>query len=556
MRNLSPFQRFLVVLFLAAVFFAAWHQLKESDSFYHLKAGQVIWETKSIPQADIFSFTAYGAPWVTHGWLAELLFYGVYSLGNALGVPGGGFGALTASVAALAAFTYFILLLTALRKGANLYVAFASLAALGALTFELWISRPQVCAFAAMALLLFFLEEFRRKQGTRALLGAVLTIWFWANVHASVPLGIVLILLYAGAELMKLRWEGWGAALPREALRRLAGAAGAAVAVSFVNPNSYDVFLYRLYVTEGVAQLGILEWKSIFNFLDRWQSVVFLALLGCSLATVLWWYSRRAARDATTLAVACAVAVLPVLSIRHVGWWPLAAAVPFAAALSGAGEGFLRRTSSRFLRRACAAALMLWLAFGIADAPRELVRRSTLPVGVADFIIAHGVEGPIFNLYNEGGYLIWRLWPAERVFVDGRSEVFAGAPFSELIRIVKRGRGWEETLLGKYGVNAAVLPYVPESLARDTGPLSGELVRRGFRLVHWDEVAMLLVRETSENRAFVAQNAFMSIHPLRDPRTIPPEERRQAGEEIQALLARAPESKNIQQYARDFLASH
>ncbi|MBI2623201.1 MAG: hypothetical protein HYW65_01325 [Candidatus Liptonbacteria bacterium] len=552
MRHLSPFQKFLVILFLIAVFFSAWNQLKESDSFYHLKVGQAIWETKSVPHADIFSSTARGVPWVTHEWLAELLFYGIYAAG--------GFAGLAAFVAGLAVLTYFVVILTAIRGisppaggRANVYVALAVAAALGAFTFALWIPRPQVFAFFACALLLFFLEGFRRERRVRMLIGAVGTIWFWANVHASVLLGIVLILLYALVEIAKLKWSALGESMPREALRRLAAAAGAAVAAAFVNPNSYDIFLYRLYVTEGVEQLGILEWKSIFNFLYQWQTAVFLALLVFSLAVVIWWRSRRAARDATPIVILAAVAILPLLSIRHMGWWPLAAAAPAAIALSGAGEGFLRRASQRFLRRAFFAGLAVWLIFGIVNLPEGLVQRRTLPVGVADFILANDIRGPIFNLYNEGGYLIWRLWPRELVFVDGRSEVFGGEPFADLIRIVKRGRGWEAAFFGKYGVNAAILPYVPASLARDTAPLSFELVRRGFRLVHWDDVAMLLVRETLGNREFVNQYAFQSIHPLRDPRTIPPEEAKRAGIEIQALLARAPESRNVQQYAKRFL---
>ena len=41
--------------------------------------------------------------------------------------------------------------------------------------------------------------------------------------------------------------------------------------------------------------------------------------------------------------------------------------------------------------------------------------------GAADFILAHHITGPMFNTYEMGGYLIWRLWPQERVFVDGRA---------------------------------------------------------------------------------------------------------------------------------------
>src|SRR5262249_13612871 len=43
------------------------------------------------------------------------------------------------------------------------------------------------------------------------------------------------------------------------------------------------------------------------------------------------------------------------------------------------------------------------------------------PVGAADFLVAHRVTGPIFNVYEQGGYLMWRLWPQAKVFIDGRA---------------------------------------------------------------------------------------------------------------------------------------
>jgi hypothetical protein len=43
------------------------------------------------------------------------------------------------------------------------------------------------------------------------------------------------------------------------------------------------------------------------------------------------------------------------------------------------------------------------------------------PSGAADFLLAHHISAPMFNTYELGGYLIWRLWPQEKVFIDGRA---------------------------------------------------------------------------------------------------------------------------------------
>jgi hypothetical protein len=45
---------------------------------------------------------------------------------------------------------------------------------------------------------------------------------------------------------------------------------------------------------------------------------------------------------------------------------------------------------------------------------------ATRPAGAADFLLAHHIGGRIYNHLEDGGYLMWRLWPDDLVFVDGR----------------------------------------------------------------------------------------------------------------------------------------
>jgi len=43
-----------------------------------------------------------------------------------------------------------------------------------------------------------------------------------------------------------------------------------------------------------------------------------------------------------------------------------------------------------------------------------------MPEKAADFLLEHKLDGPIFNTYEIGGYLLWRLYPHYRVFIDPR----------------------------------------------------------------------------------------------------------------------------------------
>jgi hypothetical protein len=90
---------FEVYVFAYAFFFAA-RPLSDRDFWWHLKTGEYIINTHSIPRTDFFSFTNYGKPWVAHEWLSETIFYVIYSRS--------GFNALIIVFAMLTALTFWI----------------------------------------------------------------------------------------------------------------------------------------------------------------------------------------------------------------------------------------------------------------------------------------------------------------------------------------------------------------------------------------------------------------------------------------------------------------
>ena len=82
-----------------------------------------------------------------------------------------------------------------------------------------------------------------------------------------------------------------------------------------------------------------------------------------------------------------------------------------------------------------------------------------LPVSAADFLQAHNVTGRMFNTYENGGYLVWRLWPAQRDFIDprGLSEQ-AYADYNRILYYADSNGGPSAAeLLAKYGIEVLVL---------------------------------------------------------------------------------------------------
>ena len=67
------------------------------------------------------------------------------------------------------------------------------------------------------------------------------------------------------------------------------------------------------------------------------------------------------------------------------------------------------------------------------------------PVGAADFIEQQGLTGHIFHPQIFGDYLIWRLWPRQKSFIDGRVHLF-DLEFIRESNMVLRDSHWQEVL--------------------------------------------------------------------------------------------------------------
>jgi hypothetical protein len=96
------------------------------------------------------------------------------------------------------------------------------------------------------------------------------------------------------------------------------------------------------------------------------------------------------------------------------------------------------------------------------------------------------LEGKMFNHYNWGGYLIWRLWPDYRVFVDGRTDLYGDAFLRQYLETLTARSGFQERLR-EYDVDFVVIPS--QSILATQLACEGEW-RESYR----DEVATIWVR--------------------------------------------------------------
>ena len=117
------------------------------------------------------------------------------------------------------------------------------------------------------------------------------------------------------------------------------------------------------------------------------------------------------------------------------------------------------------------------------------------PVGAVDFIEKNQLEGNIFHAQAYGDYLIWRLWPQQKSFVDGRVHVFGEQLVKDYANIF-RDSCWEQRL-EHYNIQYLFLRVSNESeqILQDKAKKSPN-----WELLYEDDLSVILGRTTKDFR--------------------------------------------------------
>jgi hypothetical protein len=68
------------------------------------------------------------------------------------------------------------------------------------------------------------------------------------------------------------------------------------------------------------------------------------------------------------------------------------------------------------------------------------------PVAAVEFMRANKLPQPIYNEYGWGGYLIWKLSPDYKVYIDGRADVYGDAFLEEFLKTYDGISNWRAPL--------------------------------------------------------------------------------------------------------------
>jgi hypothetical protein len=400
----------------------------QSDTWWHLRSGQDIWQTGAVSLHDTYSSTAAGGFWPNHEWLTEVIFYTTYRIA---GLP------LVTGVCAAAIVVAWSLSWRLAHGPFEIrFLLFA--AGLASATGD-WAIRPQVFSMAAFALATTLLVA-RRPRWLPPLFVV------WANMHGGVAFGVVAV----------------------------AAALVAAIATEHRVPRSLGIAAVGCVVATTVSPLGFRLWPEILASIERSRMNDLVEWHMPGLAPVLWPFwavaialpvavvlgrHRFDGRTATLAAIALAALPLAIRSVRNVPMFLLVGVPALSTLVARRAIPSRPRSATGEHRHVNAAILagVATLAAGIVAlawyAPAPGLGWRPITANGAGAIAA--CEDPIYNTYQEGGVLLWFV-PSRRVFIDNRQDPYP----LEFLRDNHRLEfdGDYRALFARYGVRCAVVP--------------------------------------------------------------------------------------------------
>jgi len=445
------------------------------DFWWHLKAGEIIVTTRSLPRTEVFSFTAAGKLFILQNWLVEILYYALYRVGGLQLIV-----FINAALLVLALVPIYALCREA-TTNLRLSVLAALLPAVSLLYFGS--VRSQVFSFILFGVYYWVLSGYRNQRKDWLWTLPVIMV-LWVNLHGAFVLGLGLIIIVLSCEALRRIIQGSvSSVLSVGELVRLAVFLGLTGLATLANPEVHRIYGY-VYTVAGTphSRSQIVEWQ--VPRVDDAEGIILF--YGPFFLTLLALYYSRNKPDLTELALFLAFAIFALMAVRNAVWFVLISAPILARYLPGIDWMGLLEPLRRFrlvdslvgwmarrrsaevpiryrLNRQIAVLLLTiivlvspWVyphlgnpAFG-----NTLWEKST-PVAAMDYIKQQGLQGNIFHPQIYGDYLIWRLWPEQHSFIDGRVHVFDDALIRNY-RLVVRDTHWEDHL-AQYGIKYLLL---------------------------------------------------------------------------------------------------
>jgi hypothetical protein len=465
-RLLAPSFSDLLFISLMAWLFAAGNSgwvglLVDGDTGWHIRTGEYILDSGHVPTRDLFSFSKPAGQWFAWEWLADVVFATLFRVSGLKGVV------LLSGL--LIAATGLLVFRRMMWHGANLFIALLiSLLGVGTSSVH-FLARPHVFTLFLLAITIWLLEHDRARPGRMVWLLVPITA-LWTNLHGGfMALIACLGLLAAGSAV-----EAWLAhAGPDRWSRPLRyGILTLACSVAtLLNPYGYHLHQHIVaYLRSDWIRKVVQEFQSpafrsenMFHFeVLMFGGVAVAAFLTSRrrIGEALWilFWIHQSLGSVRHIPVFVIVAT-PWIAAEVTHWWDAWVCGRGPRSLPGTLDGLAGEYAGGF-RRTSAWVLAPLLILAPLQAPLKWPKDFPdvrFPVKMADRYGEQLTRERVFTSDQWADYLIFRFYPHQRVFFDGRSDFYGPEIGEQYIRAVQGHHDWDR-ILERHGFTLALCP--------------------------------------------------------------------------------------------------
>lgn len=403
----------------------------------HLKTGEIIFQTKTVPKINLYSYTQPEHQFINTHWLSEVIFYGIFSAA--------GFAGLTILKTITILLSFLIIFSIGSNQKAfwlNFILSFLTIGIL----LERTDVRPEIFSFLILAIFLALIFKAKKEpeRYEKWLWLLPLLQLFWTNLHIYFFVGPALYGFFFLEKLVK----SFKKTEAKQKFSKFLFIGFLISIATFINPNGAKGALYPLKVMSNYGY-SIIENQTPFflmkfNYHPYILFFFFVSLIiliaGLILNLKKIWHGSKIFEPLLTLFVS----FLGLYALRNFPIFALSAlplSVQNFSPLYFKFSAFLKKEFSlknlKIFEKIAVSFITFilgWTIYYIASNQYYLSQNTDKKFGLGvneaakkavDFVVENKIEGRMFNNYDLGGYLIWRLYPEKQVFVDNRPEAYS-----------------------------------------------------------------------------------------------------------------------------------
>ncbi|WLE98294.1 MAG: hypothetical protein QTN59_05540 [Candidatus Electrothrix communis] len=422
---------FLLTLVIVALRYAI--PLKDGDIWFHILYGEYCWQNKTlIPDHTLYSWTPSINDNIYCTWLSDIFLSFYYKVSSIKGLFLLRYVCIYSLV--LACFLFAKKMKIASRPETWLFCLLASL-----MSYTGIAAKSEIFTFVFMTLTTWNWWYIRTEKNSRVWKNCYLfplMMLVWVNSHGGFIFGAIFLATIGIGEILNT-WLSPANRLSPVVQKHLFIAALLTVFSLFITPYGFDylyqIFLYFLPTQENITEVTrITAYKSPFANNDPMGLIM---LLNISICSLVYLYSRNFRRIEWSSLLANLIFIfLYTRLLRTTFYWaPIFlfssltllsdtqnASLPLSNRLSKLPSrlwpilifSLAVWVSGMTMYKAISKPEMgCWTGFGIAESS---------PVNESKYIKKHFPTAKVGNTYNQGAYLMWELWPTNKVFIDSR----------------------------------------------------------------------------------------------------------------------------------------